>query len=119
MRLLVCGGRNYADWEFLYRFLDAVKFVHGPIAVLINGGARGADELAAGWAEGQHIKVETYTAQWSKYGNRAGVIRNIEMLREGKPRMVVCFPGGKGTAHMKEIAMGANVFVVEADKEGI
>ena len=113
MRLLVCGGRNYADRDFLNRFLDAVKFIHGPITVLINGGARGADALAARWAAGQHINVKMYDAHWAELGRRAGVIRNIEMLREGKPDIVVCFPGGKGTAYMREIAMRANVFVVD------
>ena len=128
MRLLVCGGRNYADWDFLHTFLDRLEVlggircgnaVYGPVHVLINGGAKGADTLAVRWAEERGIKVETYTAQWSKYGDRAGPIRNIEMIRDGKPSMVVCFPGGNGTAHMKEIAMRANVFVLDADKEGI
>jgi hypothetical protein len=31
------------------------------------------------------------------------------MLREGRPELVVAFPGGKGTAHMVKLAMAAAV----------
>jgi hypothetical protein len=35
------------------------------------------------------------------------------MLTEGKPELVVAFPGGRGTAHMMRIAREAGVEVVE------
>jgi len=119
MRLLVCGGRDYDARFFLYSFLDAVHFVHGPIDVLINGGARGADTLAREWADHREIFVETYMAEWAKFGKAAGYIRNAKMLNSGNPGMVVCFPGGKGTANMKRIAEGACVSVVIAHPETI
>lgn len=34
------------------------------------------------------------------------------MLQEGKPDLVVAFPGGRGTAHMTRIAQEAGVPVV-------
>ena len=37
------------------------------------------------------------------------------MLREGKPDFVVAFPGGRGTANMKEQALKAGVEVIEVD----
>ena len=36
------------------------------------------------------------------------------MLREGRPDLVVAFPGGKGTAHMVGLARRAGVAVLEA-----
>jgi hypothetical protein len=35
------------------------------------------------------------------------------MLAEGKPDLVVGFPGGRGTAHMCSIARAAGVEVIE------
>ena len=35
------------------------------------------------------------------------------MLDEGKPDLVVAFPGGRGTAHMTRIARGAGIEVIE------
>lgn len=77
--------------------------------------ARGADSLAVQWARGYKITVEAYPARWSVYGKKAGYIRNKEMLDEGKPDLVVAFPGGKGTSMMIELARKAGVRVIEID----
>jgi hypothetical protein len=39
-------------------------------------------------------------AEWERLGRKAGPIRNQRMLEEGKPDLVVAFPGGTGTAGM-------------------
>jgi hypothetical protein len=38
------------------------------------------------------------------------------MLREGKPDLVIAFPGGRGTAHMTRIALEAGLKVIEIAK---
>jgi hypothetical protein len=45
----------------------------------------------------------------------AGPIRNQRMLVEGKPDLVVAFPGGKGTAGMVTLARNAGVDVIMVD----
>lgn len=42
-------------------------------------------------------------------GKAAGPIRNQRMLDEGKPDLVVAFPGGRGTADMVRRAKAAGV----------
>jgi hypothetical protein len=54
-------------------------------------------------------------AEWETLGRKAGPIRNERMLTEGKPDLVVAFPGGRGTAHMTRLAREAGVEVVEID----
>ena len=39
MRLLVCGGREYADREKVFQVLDAFHRQSGPVTLLIHGGA--------------------------------------------------------------------------------
>lgn len=69
--------------------------------VIIQGGAKGADHAALEFSrEFYPIQNLTYNALWNKYGKAAGPIRNQEMLIDGKPDLVVAFPGGKGTANM-------------------
>ena len=46
---------------------------------------------------------------WKKYGKKAGPLRNQQMLEEGKPDLVVAFPGGNGTADMVRRAKKANI----------
>jgi hypothetical protein len=112
VRVLVCGGRDYADRERLNVVLDRLRVERG-FSVVIVGGARGADTLAAEWADGRGLPCEVYMADWQGLGTKAGRIRNERMLSDGKPALVVAFPGGRGTAHMAGIARGAGVEVIE------
>lgn len=99
MRILVCGGRNYARPLQVYRALDLLHEKRG-ITCIIAGGARGADHDAGMWADMRKVPCEVYKADWEQHGKAAGPIRNQQMLDEGKPDAVVAFPGGTGTADM-------------------
>ena len=108
MRVLVCGGRDFADQSYLnYR----LKLLHKatPISVLIQGGARGADSLAKTWAIINCVKVLEFPADWETHGKSAGPIRNAQMLLEGKPDLVVAFKGGVGTRDMVRRAQYAGI----------
>lgn len=112
MRILVCGGRDYKD---THRLVEVLTLLHEvtPIETIIEGGARGADRLARNYAQLMDIPVETYDAEWDKYGKRAGPIRNRRMIDEGKPTLVVAFPGGSGTRNMVEQATKAGIRVMD------
>jgi predicted Rossmann-fold nucleotide-binding protein len=110
-RVLVCGGRNYEDRDALYAALDQLHSEHR-FSVVIAGGARGADTLAADWAKERGIPTEIYMAEWNRLGRKAGPIRNRRMLDEGKPDLVVAFPGGTGTAGMAALARNAGEPVI-------
>lgn len=121
-RILVCGGRDFNDYEFIRNSLDKLCFDRGwlfdteycmPNIHLIHGAARGADDCADQWGVVNWVPTSVYPAEWDKYGRRAGPLRNIQMLKEGKPDIVVAFPGGRGTEHMKKIAREAGVEVLE------
>jgi UDP-N-acetylmuramoylalanine-D-glutamate ligase len=52
-------------------------------------------------------------ADCETHGRSADPIRNRRTLDEGKPDLVVAFPGGRGTAHMVSQARAAGVRVIE------
>lgn len=110
-RLLVCGGRDFKNENLVWK-----KLVELSPRVVIHGGARGTDMLADVAARGLGIQVEIYKANWDKHGKSAGPIRNVEMLKNGKPDAVLAFPGGKGTAHMMMIAEKAGVPVIRVNE---
>lgn len=115
MRVLVCGGRDFADRQWLHEVLAQYE-----ITLLISGHAPyGADSLAEGYARRHKIKTLIFQAQWKKYGRGAGPLRNQRMLDEGKPDLVIAFPGGRGTFDMIMKARCAGVPVVEAVAGGI
>lgn len=82
------------------------------ISTVISGGCTGADQYAAEWAARWAIPTEIYKADWYTFERAAGPIRNQRMLDEGRPDMVLAFPGGKGTADMMAKAEAAGVPVV-------
>lgn len=111
VRVLVCGGRDYADRSKVFSTLDAIH-ENSVIYILIEGGATGADSLARAWARDRGVICATVNAVWSKRGRGAGPQRNAAMLSL-KPHGVVAFPGGSGTANMVQQAKDAGVYVKE------
>lgn len=109
-RVLVCGGREFNDHALAFRTLDELR--PAPVRI-IQGGAAGADELARNWAARNFITYEHFPADWATHGRAAGPIRNQQMLEQGKPDLVIAFPGGRGTADMVRRAKAAGVRVVE------
>lgn len=110
-RVLVCGGRDCEKQKEVFAVLDRYH-AERPFSVVIHGAARGADTLAGQWAAARGVPVEEYPADWQRLGNGAGPARNARMLRDGRPEVVVAFPGRRGTHDMTERATRARVPVV-------
>jgi hypothetical protein len=113
MKVLVCGGRNFSDRDYLTKVLDRAH-ADFKITTVVHGDYRGADTLAKEWAKANNIQDEPYPADWDAYGLGAGPKRNQRMLDEGRPDLVISFPGGDGTADMIARTVAANVAFVPA-----
>lgn len=107
MRILVCGSRDYADVDAVFRALDKAH-AHAPITVIVHGDCSGADQLADQWAKKNSVSCWRFPAQWSD-GPSAGPARNARMLIEANPQGVIAFPGGTGTANMIKLARAAKL----------
>jgi hypothetical protein len=114
MRVLVCGGRDFANRNYLFTVLGEVHDLERPITCIIHGGAPGADALAGQWADWRDVPSQKFAADWKAHGRAAGPIRNQIMLDEGRPDIVIAFEGGRGTADMVRRAKAAGIKVVEA-----
>jgi len=139
MRVLVCGGRCFGllkrlpndTWEpegekqYLFgqgwlenRFSEYLMDPEGPPnrfgdLTIIQGEAKGADTIGADFAVVNWLNLQSYPADWKTHGAMAGYVRNKQMLDEGKPDLVIAFPGGKGTEMMIKIARKAGIPVEE------
>jgi hypothetical protein len=98
-RLLVTGGKDYADAERMAAYLEAIQSSRG-IALLIHGGNRGADALADAWARAHGVPVQSCPADWKAHGKGAGPMRDTVMLVDHDPTLVLTFPGDRGTANL-------------------
>jgi hypothetical protein len=65
--------------------------------------------MAGEWADVFGVPFRIFPANWKKHGRAAGPMRNQQMLDEGKPDLVIAFPGGSGTADMVRRAKAAGV----------
>lgn len=141
MRVLVCGGRNFCslvgkpsqewrdkyerDWLVLNTVMDKFcrehdllyhdeyQMVDSSKLHIISGAAKGADTAIIDWCVVNWLPCTEYLADWKRYGKRAGPIRNQQMLDEGKPDLVIAFPGGTGTADMIRRSKAAGLQVIE------
>jgi hypothetical protein len=118
-RILVCGGRYYADGVVVFLVMSFLRKTWGDFSLLIHGGAGkelgdtgipvwGADKLAGFWAVMSGIPVEVYPYR-SEYGRAGGPVRNRQMLEEGKPDVIFAFPGEAGTRDMVKIGLEADI----------
>lgn len=114
MRVLVTGGRTFADRDWLWAGLDLLHSMD-PITEIIEGGAPGADVRAGEWACRREIRCTVVPAQWERHGRGAGFIRNAEMAKM-QPDVVLACPGGNGTDHMVQVAQAAKIRVVRLEK---
>lgn len=117
MRVLVCGGRDFTDEKFVWSKLSELNQSEGPFTTLIHGDAPGVDTYAKNWGKENQLQVIGFPAEWDKYGNMAGRIRNGVMLREGRPELVIAFPGNRGTANMIRQARNAGIWVLDINNK--
>lgn len=111
MRVLVCGSRSWADPEPVRRRLALLP----KDSTVIHGGALGADTLAGEAAQRFRLEQRVFRPNWRRFGRRAGVLRNLEMLDQ-EPDLVVAFWDGRsrGTRHTisEAVKRGIRVEVV-------
>ena len=106
--MIVAGGRDFDNYEFLKEKLDETFESLGDLDAhpieIISGMANGADTLGIKYAKEHKLTRVLYPANWDKYPRMAGILRNMNMLVTATH--LVAFGDGKshGTKHMIEIA---------------
>lgn len=110
---LVCGGRDFSDTRLFLHAMNKLVQERGQPDRIIHGGARGADRFAGNWAAEIEIDCHVYYAKWQRQGHKAGPLRNQRMIDDGKPTLVIAFPGARGTADMVKRATMAGIETIE------
>lgn len=112
-RLLVCGDRNWRDYDMMEEVLVQLHR-NDTIECIIHGDCMGADVNADRVGRRHQIPIMSFPANWKKYGAASGPIRNTRMLEIGMPNRVIAFHDSietsKGTADMLRQAKKANIW---------
>lgn len=110
-RLIVCGSRDFDDYELMKRKLDTYTFWFENVEVYSGGQVTkrerggeweyvGADHLAEKWATANYYTLKIFHADWDTHGKKAGPLRNAEMVAAaGESAYLVAFlaPNSVGT----------------------
>lgn len=105
---LIVGSRGYTDYDAFKAKCDALLADKIDIEI-VSGGCSGADALAERYAHSHGYPLQIFSADWSRYGKRAGYVRNREMhsyISTHADRGVIAFWDGhsKGTAQSFALA---------------
>lgn len=109
-RYIFCGSRYWDEATMIREKLQSLPAG----AIVVVGGARGADKIAEDQARRLGLKVEVYPAKWDKEGRGAGYRRNKRMLELTNVASVFAFrvhgkSASPGTDHMVRISREAEV----------
>ena len=113
--LLVTGSRTIASSGQLGDLVRAGLDEHpSRFTTLIVGDARGVDAAAAAWAADHGVEHRVFPADWAQLGNRAGYLRNVEMVRildpaKGDTCLAFWDGSSKGTKHTIDLALKAKI----------
>ena len=85
--VMICGSRTITDKDWITKeteeFLaDLYHEKKDPCFKIIDGGARGVDQIATAFAISHNCSCREYPADWNKYGKAAGPIRNEQMVKD-------------------------------------
>lgn len=114
-KVVICGSREFNDYEFLKEHCDNIlvskRETHN--IVIISGAARGADALGERYAEENGFKLIRIPADWDRFGKRAGFLRNKKMadLANGCIGFIVKDVKCSGTEMMLRISQEKNLKV--------
>lgn len=79
MKLVIAGTRTFSNYELLKEYV--IKNYSLSNLEIVSGTASGADSLGERFANEFGLPLYRFPANWSKYGKRAGILRNKEMTK--------------------------------------
>lgn len=77
MKIAIVGSRDFKDLGAVVRYVKSLP----KDTIIVSGGARGVDSVAANTARDCGLQVQIFEAMWHTYGKQAGMIRNAEIIR--------------------------------------
>ena len=86
------GGLDFNDHRLIWARLDQVHAKHPGMVLLHGGSPKGAELIAAKWADNRKVPQIAFKPDWTKHGKAAPFKRNDAML-DVLPVGVLVFPG--------------------------
>jgi YspA, cpYpsA-related SLOG family len=102
------GGVEFSDTQAIWTQLDKARAKH-PEMVLLHGGCpKGAERIAACWADKHNVPQIVFKPDWTRHGKAAPFKRNDQLLAV-PPIGVIAFPGSGISANLADKAKALGI----------
>lgn len=91
-KIAFTGGLEFNDHRLIWDTLDKVHAKHPDMVLLHGGSPKGAELIAAKWADNRKVPQVAFKPDWTKHAKAAPFKRNDQML-DVLPIGVIVFPG--------------------------
>ena len=91
-KIALTGGLDFNDHRLIWAKLDQVHAKHPDMVLLHGGSPKGAERIAARWADHRNVPQIAFKPDWTKHAKAAPFKRNDQML-DVLPIGVMHFPG--------------------------
>ena len=91
-KIALTGGLDFNDHRLIWAKLDQVHAKHPDMVLLHGGSPKGAERIAASWADHRKVPQIAFKPDWTKHAKAAPFRRNDAML-DTVPIGVMVFPG--------------------------
>lgn len=91
-KVAVSGGADFNDHKLIWDKLDQVHAKHPDMVLMHGKSPKGAEKIAARWADHRNVTQIGFAPDWTKHGRAAPFKRNDQML-DVLPIGVMIFPG--------------------------
>lgn len=102
-RVAFSGGLDVTDHRAIWAALDRVKAKHADMVLLHGGSPKGAEKIAACWADNRKCQQIVFKPDWKRHGKAAPFKRNDALL-EAMPIGLILFAGSGITDNLADKA---------------
>ena len=116
-KIAFAGGVECNDHHRIWAALDRVRAKHPDMVLLHGGSPRGAEKIAACWADARKAPQIVFKPDWARHAKAAPFKRNDQLL-EALPIGVVVFPGSGVTDNLADKARKLGIPLFDFRKTG-
>ena len=102
-KIAFTGGLEFNDHRAVWDRLDKVQAKHPDMVLLHGGSPKGAERIAACWANTRKVPQIVFKPDWTRHGKAAPFKRNDQILAV-LPIGVIVFPGSGISANLADKA---------------
>ncbi len=116
-KIAFSGGTDYNDHQRIWAVLDKALAKHPDMVLLHGGTPKGAERIAACWADKRGVTQIAFKPDWTRDGKAAPFKRNDRML-DILPAGVIVFPGSGITGNLADKAKKLRIPVLDHRTSG-